>query len=156
IAGRVDDSTGRLFTKLDEAARAIHIGIEENSNVMVERLNASTGAAAAAISSSSAQLVKLVETSRATMTDGLERIIKNYVDQAARARTDLSAHVDPVPIEIAGRVDDSTGRLYSRLDDAARTIQVGIEENSNSMVERLTATTELASNTIGTSGSKLE
>src|SRR5205809_1989150 len=90
------------------------------------------------------------------MTDGLESIIKNYVDQVERARTDLSAYVDQAGNEIAGRVDDSTGRLYSRLDDVARTIQVGIEENSNSMVERLTATTELASNTIGTSGSKLE
>src|SRR4029078_5448929 len=78
IASRVDDSTGRLFTKLDEAARAINVGIEENSNVLVERLTASTEAAAISIGTSSAQLLKLVETSRSGMSEGLEKIVETY------------------------------------------------------------------------------
>ncbi|MGE0238698.1 MAG: hypothetical protein AB7S59_08280, partial [Parvibaculaceae bacterium] len=139
ISGRLDESTSRLFTKLDEAARNIHVGIEENGNTLVDRLTISTDSAASAISASSAKLINLVETSRAGMTDGLEGIIKNYVEQVDNARNSLASYVEQAGNEIASRVDDSTGRLFTKLDDAARAIHVGIEENSNVMVDRLTA-----------------
>ncbi len=106
ISGRVDESTSNLFSKLDEAARNIHVGIEENGNTLVERLSVSTNSAASAISKSSAKLIHLVETSRAGMTDGLEGIIKNYVEQVDSARNSLASYVDQAGNEIASRVDE--------------------------------------------------
>ena len=102
----MDESTGRLFGKLDDAARTLHLGIEENSNVMVERLAASTSAAASSVSQSSAELVRLLETGRGGITDGLEDIIKNYVEQVDNARNSLAAYVEQAGNEISARVDD--------------------------------------------------
>ncbi|HTN96364.1 MAG TPA: hypothetical protein VL101_05260, partial [Nordella sp.] len=112
IAHTIDQATASSSDQIRMAGTQLTELLQSASGNIVYHLKATSQEVTEQIEKSGLNVSQQIEASRTGMTDGLEGVVKTYVTQVEQACTGLTSFVEMAGEQIAGRVEESTGRLF--------------------------------------------